>query len=150
MTDQNDKFDETLTTHQRTNGEALTPKHLGTAGCERGADEFGEEGDGYNAEDVAPGDSRIEETNVRIEPRKSEVKWQEQTADQIFDLLSDFDGEPAFVRTDQTSQKSAEDGMHPDGSSEERASKTLLYCQQPLKTMSKSAATISAIRDASG
>lgn len=73
MTDQDDELDETFATHQRADGEALAPEHLGTASCEGGADELGEESNGHDANNVAPGDTRVEQTNVSVEAGKGEV-----------------------------------------------------------------------------
>lgn len=119
MTDQDDKLDKSLTTHQRADGEALAPQHLGAASREGGTDELGEESDRHDAENVAPGDARVQETDVGVESGERKVQRQEQCANQIFNLLSYLNGKPSFVRTDQASHESPENGVHTDDAGEE-------------------------------
>lgn len=108
---QHDEFHQTLATHEGADGKAFSPYHAICSSSESCSNELCAERDSNNANDVCPNHATIEQTQVGVQPRKREVKRQEQGADKIFDLFRDFDSKSTFVRTDQSSKKRAKNRM---------------------------------------
>jgi hypothetical protein len=129
MTYQDNQLNQTLATHERTNGEAFPPKHASPSCSDRSTDKLGEEGHRNDANHVSPDNTAVEKANVGVEARKCKVQWQEESSDQILNLLCNFDGESTFVGTDEAGHESSENGVHTNDASKESTSKTKQECK---------------------
>ena len=119
ITYQDDKLHQSLTTHQRAHSEAFSPQHLASASCKGCTQELGEEGDSADADDVRPHNARVQETDVGVQSRESEVKREEECPNQILNLLSYFDSKTALVGADESCHERSENRVNANDTSEE-------------------------------
>lgn len=129
ITCQDDKLHQSLTTHQRAHSEAFSPQHLASASCKGCTQELGEEGDSADADDVRPHNTRVQETDVGVQSRESEVEREEECPNQILNLLSDFDSKTTLVGTDESRHERSENGVNADDTSEEGRAQGDEQCQ---------------------
>jgi hypothetical protein len=78
LTYQDNQFDETLATHQHTDGEALPPKTMTPTRSHRTTNDLAEKGAKNNSNDVSPSLAIVKQTQVGVETRKSKIEREEQ------------------------------------------------------------------------
>lgn len=113
-THKNNQLDESLAAHQHANAKALSPQEFAGLRREGASNDLAREGHGDDADNISPGDAVAEKAEVGAQTREGEVERQEQHRDEVLNLLGQLDGEAAVVRTDDTDEKTAEDGMNTD------------------------------------
>jgi hypothetical protein len=111
-THQDNELNQALAAHQTTDSQAFAPQELVGAGGKGSTDDLAEKGTHDDADDICPGNAVTQEAQVGVQARQSKVERQEQNANEIFDLLGQFDGETAVVRADDADQKGPENGMN--------------------------------------
>lgn len=126
---QYDQFNQTLATHENTYRETLSPDHFVRPSCESPTSDLCNESYGNNSNNIRPGNSVVQKTQVGTQSGECEVEGQEEYGDKIFNLFRELYGETSLVRADQSHQESAEDGVHSDDASKERRRKYHEYSQ---------------------
>lgn len=73
---QDDQFHQTLAAHQHANGEALPPLQLHTPGGQRAAENLSSESACDDANNVRPGNSIIQQTQIGAQSGQGKVQGQ--------------------------------------------------------------------------
>lgn len=116
---QYDQLHQAFTAHQDTYSEALSPHKLAGSGGKSTANDLCDKGHRDNSNDVCPGDSVVEETEVGAQTRECEIKGEEEDGDQVFNLLCELNGESAFMGADQSHEESAKNWVDSNYAREE-------------------------------
>ncbi len=111
---QDDQLNKTFAAHQATNSKTLAPQQLVGTSSQRTTRNLSNKSAHDDANDIRPGDSIFQETQVRVQPGQRKVKRQKQHRDEILNLLGQLDSKTAVMRTDQADKEGAKDGMDTD------------------------------------
>lgn len=121
---QDDQLNKTLARHENTDSARLAPEQTVRTCSKSATSDLCNKSDGNDTNHVSPSNAIVEQTQVGVEPRKGEVKRQEDGRDQILNLFCDLDGETTLVRADQTGDEGAKNGVDTDDASEECTAKS--------------------------
>lgn len=98
FTHQDDKLNETLTTHEDSDAETLSPEALGCTSSKSSRNNLARESADNNCDDIGPSYSVIEQAEISVETRKGKVEGNEKDSNEILDFLSKLDGKTTIVR----------------------------------------------------
>lgn len=116
LTYQDNQFDETLATHEHTNGEALPPKTMAPTRSDRTTKDLAEKGAKNNSNNISPSLAIVEQTQVGVEARKGKVEREQKRSHQIFNLFGQLDGKTTIVGTYDSNEESTKNGVNTNSS----------------------------------